>query len=604
MSSSIFIVDLDSRDALSRDLVGGKAAKLAFLRQQGISVPSGFCITTRVFPALPEILGDKAFHEELVIYFENLMHRLNSHASLIVRSSANCEDSKDAAFPGIFESIKAVRTLKELHYAIRRCLSGATSSKVHSYCEERGINPNSIKMALLVQEEIKAKYSGAAISPYTTASGDRLKGIQVEMIRGPSQAMLKGGQVGSAYLITGTGHKPEIIQLNKSAQKKPMEELNILCRLFIVLNNASKFISDQEVIEWAVNDVGVYIIQSRPIPEPIGRGISQVSAVLSEQNHESIKLLAEAKQIGLKAAAMKFFEDLGWFTKTVVVVEPGTPYEALERNINSTPFGDKGLTVRFSFAREIGLPRFFATTKEEALDFIRKNRNSDWAVIVHDYIDVQASFEIFVDMNRVVLEHVPGIWESNTSLSPDVLIGETNKWEALRVFAPRMACIVSPQGEYRIEVEPINTKRIKYWARKLRIISMVIRSRLSESLPLICHCVSDNGDDWQFINIRKSSNVRQGSLDKRSFHIVSRLEDLRTWDGRTSILLRIQVDRGAEETLAKLAPHLPENNELIFIDFGVLSHPAIMLRELGVNPTPVYMTHERIDLTDSMEVII
>jgi hypothetical protein len=48
--------------------------------------------------------------------------------------------------------------------------------------------------------------------------------------------------------------------------------------------------------------------------------------------------------------------------------------------------------------------------------------------------------------------------------------------------------------------------------------------------------------------------------------------------------------------LSELALRLPKREGLVYIDFGLLSHPAIVLREFGVQLHPAYLTHEKIEI--------
>jgi hypothetical protein len=595
------IVHLESSLALSPEFVGGKAAKLALLLRQGLPVPQGFCVTTLVFPTYPETLDDPSFRKRLREFFEELVSFAGVPKKLIVRSSANCEDSKKAAFPGVFESTAEVETFDELLRAIRNCFSAARKEKVLTYCRMKGIDHETVQMAVLVQEYIQADYAGVALSQYTASPVAKIDGIYVELGRGASRKMLQGEQTGTAYLVREDDDQQKIVRLSRGHAGEPGVEASTLFQVAALMKQVNSSSFEGEVVEWVAQGGKVWIVQSRPLVAAGEARPSQALPQFVRQGVEATLLLPAAKEVGLKAAATQFFVNLGWFTKNVVLAPPAVSLSRLERMLQEAPLGGRGLTVRFSYKGDIGLPRFFARTKQEALELIRDHRDPQWTVIVHDYIEVKDSFEIFIDAERAVLEHVPGMWESWTALSPDVLINEAGRWNALRVPTSRTAHIIKPDGEFESEEPPVSRERIEYWARRLNSFSAEIRRHLGGMLPLICHCVSENQDEWQFLNIRKSGHLRLNAPVGRGFHVVATPEDLKTWDGKTPILLRILIERGAEETLAELVPELPERDDLIFIDFGALSHPAIMLRELGVNPTPIYLTHERLDLTEEME---
>lgn len=339
------IVDLNSPHALSSELVGGKAAKLAFLRQRGLPIPDGFCVTTQAFALFPKIFQNPQFDQRLRRFFERLTQFASTPLSLIVRSSASCEDSREAAFPGIFESIDGIGTFDGLHSALSRCLSAVNEKKVLLYCRLKGIRVESIKMAALIQMEVHAEYAGVAFSQFSSPSA-KLTGIHVEMNHGPSQAMLRGEQMGTAYLISGPADEPEIIHLSRGRSRESDVEKAILYRLAELVNQVNQFTEAEEVIEWVADKTAVFIVQSRPLAETKERG-SQMRSRSPEQGSDQAVLLPAANQIGLKAAAMQLFKDLGWFTKRVVFAPPGTPMEIVEQIINTASFGSRWLTLRF-----------------------------------------------------------------------------------------------------------------------------------------------------------------------------------------------------------------------------------------------------------------
>ncbi|HXQ34896.1 MAG TPA: hypothetical protein VN843_12855, partial [Anaerolineales bacterium] len=353
-----------------------------------------------------------------------------------------------------------------------------------------------------------------------------------------------------------------------------------------------------EVIEWVAKDGHIFLVQSRPLleDERLARRVQRKSRKIATPSlRKKTSILADAERIGLKAAAMQLFVQLGWFTKGFVLIPPQTRFDQIRQTIRHARFGNKGLTVRFSRGGEIGLPRFFVKNKTEALRIIAKHADSACAVIIHDHINVKNSFEVFVGTDRAVLEHMPGMWESNTRNAPDVIIAEADEWFALRVSDNRSATFEGPRSTVQTSVTPPTEADLYLWANTLKQYITKIRTRFSNSLPLIFHCVSEDGL-WQFLNIRTTETVQRSTTLKSGFHLVTTPTDLKIWDGKKPILLRISTNRGSEDSIADLVSYLPKNDDLVFIDFGALSHPAIMLREFGVNPKPVYLTHERIDL--------
>jgi hypothetical protein len=59
------------------------------------------------------------------------------------------------------------------------------------------------------------------------------------------------------------------------------------------------------------------------------------------------------------------------------------------------------------------------------------------------------------------------------------------------------------------------------------------------------------------------------------------------WDGLTPILLKLDLNRGEEHSIVSIAEFLSKQGAVIFTQFGVLSHPAMILREYGLQVFPL-----------------
>ena len=99
-----------------------------------------------------------------------------------------------------------------------------------------------------------------------------------------------------------------------------------------------------------------------------------------------------------------------------------------------------------------------------------------------------------------------------------------------------------------------------------------------------------------FLNIRRLNIKRDLFKDSRyvrdgSFFYVRNEEDIEGWDGKTPILLRATSERGEEKKFINLAYHLPKNVD-VYVCFGWLSHPAMVLREYGVHIIPAYLNRD------------
>jgi hypothetical protein len=115
---------------------------------------------------------------------------------------------------------------------------------------------------------------------------------------------------------------------------------------------------------------------------------------------------------------------------------------------------------------------------------------------------------------------------------------------------------------------------------------------LGNALPLNIHFVEDEEERWQFLNVRRTQPLSTTFLDRGSFHVVATAKDAEAWDGLRPILITTRVERGQESNIVEIARSLPREVRQVYVAFGVMSHPAIVLREQGITTIPAYLSHD------------
>lgn len=197
-----------------------------------------------------------------------------------------------------------------------------------------------------------------------------------------------------------------------------------------------------------------------------------------------------------------------------------------------------------------------------------------------------------------MLEHIPRLWEANNVLEPDVVYYDSVKGETelLRVKEPRQMIIQTPTAIDREFVEPLSFDFFESRLDKFKALHYKLINDFQSHLPLNFHFIESKENKIAFLNIRRLNIKRKLFEDRRyvrdgSFCYVKNEDDLNGWDGRTPILLRLSTERGKEKEFIKLASLLPKDVD-IFINFGWLSHPAMILRECGVHVIPVYLQRD------------
>jgi len=248
------------------------------------------------------------------------------------------------------------------------------------------------------------------------------------------------------------------------------------------------------------------------------------------------------------------------------------------------------VTVRLSDKFELGLPRVFARSVKEAVAAVR-SRPSTASAIVHEFIDVERSFELLIHDQGLVLEHVPGLWESENRADPDAIIFHGDgRVTGYRYLHPRVVRLGNTEKYKHEERSPVDEQSMPRWAARVAKTYARIEPYIRRvQLPVSMHFVEDGSGDWHFLNVRPGYLPSPLSERNELPHIVTSVEDLNSWNGSNPILLRVTTERGKEQNLNALAKRLAQIDVPIYINFGLLSHPAMVLLSQGVKLNPSYL---------------
>lgn len=207
-------------------------------------------ISSEIKSAIESLTFSADFEKEL----EENFNKLRSIAA--VRSSSSVEDLANASFAGQFDTLLDIKDFEGLKNAIKKCWASFYSARAVIYRIENNIHGINAGMAVIVQQMIKAKYSGVMF----TSSPEDKKRILVEAVLGQGEALVSGLAIPNSYLIDrmdfSITNKKEIFAFDKK---------NLLKLAKIGLNIEKYFTAPQD-IEWCVDyNNKIWILQSRPI---------------------------------------------------------------------------------------------------------------------------------------------------------------------------------------------------------------------------------------------------------------------------------------------------------------------------------------------------
>ena len=319
---SVFILSLPDPQAALEN-VGGKGMSLARLARLGLPVPSGFHITTeayRRFVAVNDLQAgileallpiDLSLPASLEVASSRIAGRFAAarmqddlaseirlaYAELCgsqpdkpvaVRSSATAEDLPEASFAGQQDTYLNLRGADAVLDAVQRCWASLWTARAISYRLGQGIAPESVALAVVVQELVPADASGVMFTA-NPISGKRNE-IMITAAWGLGEAIVSGAVTPDTLTLekstgkllrrdtaekllmtvrTASGTREEPVPASR--RKKPVlndAQARTLARLGADIDRHYGMPMD---IEWTLASGKIAIVQARPVtalPEP------------------------------------------------------------------------------------------------------------------------------------------------------------------------------------------------------------------------------------------------------------------------------------------------------------------------------------------------
>ncbi|MEJ2377075.1 MAG: PEP/pyruvate-binding domain-containing protein [Pseudolabrys sp.] len=301
-----FILPLTDSAATDADNVGPKAANLASLTQAGLPTPGGVALTAAAYRHQLRHLGIedllKQYNEadlptsrrlsvqiRLALYEKPIAPDiaaplLDAWRALLaggvrgaVRSSALIEDRKGANFAGQFESFLGLTDETEFLTAVRACWAALWTSHARRYMDNAGLSPADTAMGVLIQPLVAARASGGGLSK--TAEGQML----ISATWGLGSAIAQGEIVPDRIVLAKNGflrtvaagrkgHRDTCAHGISAPELVPKDEVSEPClspgqavTVGRLLRKCEQLAGSPVEIEWAMDDKGFKLLQSRPL---------------------------------------------------------------------------------------------------------------------------------------------------------------------------------------------------------------------------------------------------------------------------------------------------------------------------------------------------
>lgn len=299
-SPASWLRSLDEIEGTDLPLVGGKAFRLAILKQHGFNIPSGLVLTTRFFETqihhaklTPLWAGspDIAVTAEALKWLADtlkmkplasqLRDSLYTEMNLIfgpkvdnfaVRSSVIDEDQHDHTFAGLHLTELGVPR-SALLIAITRCWASALFGPAIEYRQTHGLPIQNIRPAVLIQPMLTPTSSGVGftVNPVTGTRDELI----IEAVWGLGDRLVSGEVQPYFYRLSNQPPDYPLLEQRTGDISPPPNSLEDIHKRPLSPKEASKLadqlgqiqalMGEPQDVEWAWQDETLFFLQTRPI---------------------------------------------------------------------------------------------------------------------------------------------------------------------------------------------------------------------------------------------------------------------------------------------------------------------------------------------------
>jgi phosphohistidine swiveling domain-containing protein len=302
-------------EGLGLEEIGGKGQSLARLASAGLPVPPGFHITTAAYDAfvvkhnlssriaahlgnlsdgetpdqiadmITSLFTDRTIPPQIADEVVAGYHRLGS-PPVAVRSSATAEDLPDASFAGQQASFLNVIGDDQLLAAVRRCWASLWTARAISYRARHHIAPDTLSLAVVVQQLIDADASGILFSADPVTGDDSV--VEINAAWGLGEGIVGGEVTADTFTVerASGGLLRSVINtktimirravIGTSATPVPTDRQDApalsepqVSQLVDLALKVEDLFTDPMDIEWCRQKDRLFILQARPITTAI-----------------------------------------------------------------------------------------------------------------------------------------------------------------------------------------------------------------------------------------------------------------------------------------------------------------------------------------------
>ncbi|MCK5043835.1 phosphoenolpyruvate synthase [Candidatus Pacearchaeota archaeon] len=298
-----------------------------------------------------------------------------------VRSSATTEDLAEASFAGQQDTYLNVKGKSDVLKKVKECFASLFTARATYYRNKKGFKHEGASLAVIVQKMINADKSGVIFSKDPTFKKDN---IVIEAVWGLGEGIVSGKITPDGYTISKKDSELKILEKtisnkkiaitrNSSGDKEIVKLVENKAKAQVLKEHEIKKLSEFAIkleehykkpqdIEFAIEGVEIYIVQTRPITTLAKRPEADGKKIEGE-----IILSGLAASPGIAVGKIKIVETLDDLKKIIpgdiLVTKMTNPDMVVSMQKSSAIVTDEGgLTAHAAIvSREMGIPAIVGT---------------------------------------------------------------------------------------------------------------------------------------------------------------------------------------------------------------------------------------------------
>jgi hypothetical protein len=296
-----------------------------------------------------------------------------------------------------------------------------------------------------------------------------------------------------------------------------------------------------------------------------------------------------------KAESLLFLKSIGLAPEPLLILQKLPKKEIFFDDLRKNGFKNgQEIGVRFSYTGIMEVPRSMGLFSfDEVYDFLKKYFRKGSAIIIHPFIKASYVGTLYFYENKLLINIIKsGIWEPMVGKNCDIFLIDDKKSKCFRYKKLRIVYEPKDKKLAKKIIEPLTKQEIK---KLLKIFNdnQAILAQLDKFPNLILEFIITPKNKILGMELEHAGkNIDQKIPKEKDLLEINRYEDIKRWDKKKNLLLTLTIFRKDKDKFLHLINKIKHYKKAVFINYGLLSHPAILLREQGIKTYPYINNYE------------